>query len=172
MKNMILRNIAIGLLAVMVAISVLPITTAFAQEEKPVNAEKLAQVWAHQLERYEKLGKLFNNSDEILSKVQERIDKAKSAGKDVSKLQAALDAFEDALKNARPVYQSMNGIVTSHQGFDSSGKVIDQAKAIETVKQMHEKMQALKTAMNGTGKALREAIKEFREANPRPGNRP
>jgi hypothetical protein len=33
---------------------------------------------------------------------------------------------------------------------------------------MHEKMQEIKTIMNGTGRALREAIRAFREANPRP----
>ena len=33
---------------------------------------------------------------------------------------------------------------------------------------VRKKMQEIKAAMNGTGKALREAIKAFREANPRP----
>jgi hypothetical protein len=37
---------------------------------------------------------------------------------------------------------------------------------------MHEKMQAIRTAMNGTGKTLHEAIKAFRAANPRPEKTP
>jgi hypothetical protein len=46
--------------------------------------------------------------------------------------------------------------------------VTDPQKARETVQAMHDKLQEIKTAMDGTGKALREAIKAFREANPRP----
>jgi len=37
---------------------------------------------------------------------------------------------------------------------------------------MHEKFKEIRAAMNGTGKALREAIKAFREAHPRPESTP
>ena len=169
MKNILLKNILLGAMALALAVSVLPVTSVFAQEgdqpKREVTPEKLEQAWARQLKIYEKLGKLFSNSDTLFQKVQSRIDKAKTNGKDVSAIQAALDAFEAAVKDAKPVYQSMNGIVTSHQGFDGSGKLTDQTKAVETVKQFHEKMQDLRAKLNGTGKALRQAIKAFREAN-------
>ena len=128
-----------------------------------VNA-RLELTWARQLRIYERMGK----ADAFVEKVQTLIDRAKANGKDVSHVQAALDAFEAALKDAKPIYESANGIVNSHQGFDSNGKVIDTEKAKETVQAMHEKLQAIHDAMDGTGKALREAIKAFREANPRP----
>ena len=83
-------------------------------------------------------------------------------------MQTALDAFEAALKNAQPIYESANGIVNSHDGFDSNGKVTDPEKAKVTVQAMREKFKAIHDAMDGTGKALHEAIKAFREANPRP----
>ncbi|MFT3893338.1 MAG: hypothetical protein QM730_17055 [Anaerolineales bacterium] len=100
------------------------------------------------------------------------IDRAKSNGKDVTALQAALNAFETAVKAAHPIYESGKGIINSHQGFDANGKVTDAAKAKETVKAMHDKLQEIKAAMDGTGKALKEAIKAFREANPRPTKTP
>ncbi|MBK8822035.1 MAG: hypothetical protein IPN58_05350 [Anaerolineales bacterium] len=62
-------------------------------------------------------------------------------------------------------YDSMNGIVTLHEGFDASGKVTDAEKAKSTVQEMRTKMQELKSAMGGTGKALRDALKAFREEN-------
>jgi hypothetical protein len=37
---------------------------------------------------------------------------------------------------------------------------------------MGEKLREIKDAMDGTGRALREAIRDFREANPRPENLP
>jgi Sec-independent protein translocase protein TatA len=46
--------------------------------------------------------------------------------------------------------------------------VIDPEKAKETVQQLGQKLKEIREAMGGTGQALREAIQEFREANPRP----
>jgi hypothetical protein len=100
-------------------------------------------------------------------KAQMLIDRAQANGKDVSALQAALDAFEAALKEAQPIYESAKGIVNSHQGFDGNGKVTDAVKAQATVNAMRGKFKEIKDAMNGTGKALRDAIRAFRAANPR-----
>ncbi len=82
-----------------------------------------------------------------LAKVQKMIDTAAAKGKDISALQAALDAFEAAAKKAKPTYESMNGIVNSHQGFDAYGKVTGAEKAKSTVQERRTKMQAVKTAM-------------------------
>jgi len=133
-----------------------------------VTNERLEKIWARQLKLYERMGK----ADDFVAKVQKLLDRATANGKDVSAIQSALDAFNAALKDAEPIYESAKGIINSHQGFDSNGKVTDPAKAKETIKAMHEKMQEIKTAMDGTGKALREAIKAFREANPRPVKTP
>ena len=130
--------------------------------------ERLEKIWAKQLKAYEKFGK----SEDFVAKVQQLIDRAGANGKDVSAIQTALDAFEAALKDAKPIYASMNGIVNSHQGFDSNGKVTDPEKAKETVKQMGDKLKAIREVMDGTGKALHDAIKAFREANPRPTKSP
>lgn len=138
-----------------------------AQQGQPGN-ERLEKIWARQLRMYNHLGK----TDAFIEKVQKLIDRAEANGKDVSALQAALDAFADAWKDAKPIYEGMKGIVNSHQGFDENGKVTDPEKAKETVKAMHEKFQEIKTTMNGTGKALREALQAFREANPRPKQSP
>ena len=110
----------------------------------------------------------MGRADELIERVQKLIDRAEANGKDVSAVQAALDAFAAAVKEANPIYESMKGIINSHQGFDDNGKVTDPEKAKETVSSMHEKMLEIKTVMDGTGRALREAIRAFREANPRP----
>lgn len=130
--------------------------------------EQLEKIWARQLRAYEKFGK----AEDFAQKAQGLIDRASANGRDVSAVQAALDAFEEAIKDAKPVYASANGIVNSHQGFDSAGKVIDPEKAKETVRQMGEKLKEIREAMNGTGRALHDAIKAFREANPGPGKTP
>lgn len=126
--------------------------------------ERLEKIWARQLRTYNRLGHV----DQSIDKVQRLIDRAKANGRDVAAVQTALDAFTAAVKNAHPIYESMKGIANAHQGFDENGKVTDPVKARETVEAMREKLQEIKTTMNGTGQALHEAIRAFREANPRP----
>ena len=138
-----------------------------AQQGQPSN-ERLAKIWARQITAYNRLGK----TDQFIERVQKLIDRASANGKDVSALQAALDAFAEAWKDAKPIYESMKGIVNSHQGFDENGKVTDPEKAKETVKSMQEKFREIKAILNGTGQALREAIQAFRAANPRPQKSP
>jgi cytochrome c556 len=163
-KKMILAAVTVALI-----FAAFPVTSAHAQDENPPQGElsnaRLEQVWARQLKNYEKIGKGFVDTDAQIAKFQARIDKAASNGKDVTALQAALDAFASALKKGKPTYDSMSGIVNSHQGFDANDKVTDAELARSTVKEMRTKMEELKSTMGGTGKALREALKAFREAN-------
>jgi hypothetical protein len=123
--------------------------------QRTVSNERLERIWARQLRLYERIGNGFDRSDAFVERVQELIDNAGANGKDVSAVQAALDAFEEALKDAIPVYESAKGIVNSHQGFDENGKVTDPEMAQETVKAMGEKLKEIKDAMDGTGRALR-----------------
>ena len=173
--NNIFKKMILAVLAAALVFAAFPVTSAYAQDENPpkgeLTNERLEQVWARQLKNYEKIGKGFVDTDAQIAKFQARIDKAAANGKDVTALQAALDAFESALKSAKPTYESMNGIVNSHQGFDASGKVTDAEQAKATVREFRTKMEELKSAMGGTGKALREALKAFREAN-KPANAP
>ena len=176
MKNIFKKTILVALVAAL-GLASLPFVNVFAQGANDptvpppagqVSNEKLEKAWARQLKLYERMGK----TDEFVAKVQKLLDKASANGKDVSAVQAALDAFNASIKAAKPIYESAQGIINSHQGFDANGKVTDPAKAKETVKAMHDKMQEIKAAMDGTGKALRDAIKAFREANPRPVKTP
>ena len=168
MKTM-FNKIILAVLAAALILAAFPVAAAFAQDENPpkpvLTDEKLEEVWAKQSELYERTGKLFSDGDERIAEAQELIDNAKANGKDVTSLQTALDHFAAALKKAKPIYEGMQGIFSSHQGFDANGKVTDSEKAKETLKELRAKFQEVKSAMGGTGKALVEALKAFREAN-------
>ena len=177
MKNIFKKTLLIALVAALAMASLPLLSVSAAQDEPPppqgqASNERLEQIWARQLRLYERLGNGFDRSDAFLKRVQELIDKAGANGKEVSAVQAALDAFEEALKAAHPIFESAKGIINSHQGFDKDGKVTDPEKARETVKSMGGKLREIKDAMDGTGRALREAIRDFREANPRPNPSP
>ncbi len=169
------KTIVLALVAAL-AVASLPFVSASAMGVKDptppplgqITNERLERIWARQLRIYERMGK----ADAFVEKAQSLIDHAKENGKDVTAVQTALDAFEAALNDARPIYESINGIVNSHNGFDSNGKVTDPEQAKATVQAMREKFKAIHDAMDGAGKALRDAIKAFREANPRPEKTP
>jgi hypothetical protein len=174
--KLLFRKTILFALVVALGVASLPLVSAGAAGEydppvpgeKQLSDERLEKIWARQLERYERMGSRLEREAEFLARVQDLIDRAEANGRDASAVQAALAAFEAALQKAKPIYASANGIVSSHQGFDANGKVADPARAQETVQAMHLKFQEIKDAMGGTGKALHQAIKAFRAANPRP----
>jgi hypothetical protein len=168
MKNIFNKMILVAISAALV-FAAFPVTSAFAQGQNPPSGgqtnARLEQVWARQTANYAKIGKVFENTDAFIAQIQSKIDKAAAKGKDVTALQSALNAFAAALKSAKPIYESIGVIVSSHPGFDAGGKVTDTVQAKATVLEVRTKMQDLKTTMGGTGKALRDAMKAFREAN-------
>ncbi len=125
----------------------------------------IQRAWAREQKVYGRLGTFFGNIDQRLERAQQLIDKAKANGKDVSALQSALDAFSAAVTQARPLYQGLNGIVSSHQGFDDNGNVVEPVKAFATVLDMRGKLQQIRQTLGPAGKALRQAIQDFRAAN-------
>ena len=169
MKN-IISKIMMAVIAVALTVAAFPVTSVLAADEQPpargvLTDEKLEQIWARQMEAYERTGKGFEDTDAHIAKIQSLIDKAAANGKDVSALQSALDAYEAALLASKPAYDALGEVINTHAGFDSDGKVTDSEQAKATVKEAREQMQALKSSMGGNFKALREAIKAFREAN-------
>ena len=171
MKNS-FKKMILAVLAAALVFAVFPVTGVFAQGATPpagtkpeLTNAKLEKVWARQLKLYGRIDKTYTNGDAKLEKLQELIDKAAANGKDVTAVQSALDAFKIAVKNTKPIYESMKGIVNSHQGFDSNGKVTDFDKAKSTVQEMGAKLKEAKSSMGGTGKALMQAIKAFRKTN-------
>jgi hypothetical protein len=173
MKQFFRKTILFAVIAALAVASLPFVSVSAAGEKDPstlpqVTNERLENIWARQLRAYERMG----HTDEFIARVQKLIDRAEENGKDASAVQAALDAFAEQAKEAQPVYESIKGIINSHQGFDENGKVTDPEKAKETIRSMHEKLQEIRKTMDGTGKALRDAIKAFREANPRPEKTP
>ena len=172
--KMLLKKAILFAFVLALGLATMPFVSVFAAGEKDptpppaergqISNERLERVWARQLRIYERMGR----ADEFVAKAQKLIDRAKENGKDVSAVQAALETFEAAVKEAQPIYENAKGLINSHSGFDSNGKVTDPAQARETVKAMWAKFKEIHDAMNGSGKSLREAIRNFRQANPRP----
>lgn len=166
--NMFFRKMTLALLVALLTAAALPITPSFAQGENPpreATNEQLEKAWAHLLKLYERLGRVFGDTDTRIAQAQELINKATTRGRDTSTVQSALNEFSDAVKRSDTTYNEIKTLITNHAGFDVNGKVTDAVQAKTTIQEVRAKLQELKISMDGAGKALRAAIQVFREAN-------
>ncbi len=134
--------------------------------QAPLADEKLERIWAREQTAYERLGRLLERAETWIPEAQQRLDRAKANGKDTTAVQAALDALAEAVKRARPLYQSGQGILASHKGFDDSGRVTDAARARQTVEDLGKTLKQIRDLLQGPARALREAVQALRQADP------
>jgi hypothetical protein len=160
--------------AVALALAALPVAGAYAQAANPpstpvpgqASASRLQSAWAKEQAVYVRIGTMLTRADGLVSRIQSRIDKVKTSGKDVSAVQSALAAFSSALKDVHSIYDGMKSIFSNHAGFDDSGAVTDPVQALQTVKDAHTQLLAIRqTGIRDAGKALRGAIQAFRQSN-------
>ena len=133
--------------------------------------QRLEQIWARAQTAYQCQGDRLAKADEFITKAPSLIDKANQKGWDTSAVQAALNAFAVVIPAVQAAHNPGAAIIASHNGFDADSKVADRAAAVETVKALGQVLKDTRAAMNGTGQALREAVKAFRDAH-RPGQAP
>lgn len=167
-------KIWMAVLAAALVFAALPVTSAYAADDDPPmpGDERLERLWARQVRMFERTGNAFEDTEDHIARFQEMIDKADEKGLDTAVLQDALDAYQDALNDSRPDYEALGELIDAHEGFDDEGNVTDSEQAYVTVQEVREQAQALKEAMGDSFKALREAIKAFREENkPAEGNK-
>ena len=174
MKTNWFKNTLLAAMALTLVAAALPWTSAFAApaadpSTPPAEGEKsntrIESLWMREQRAVERMGKVIDRSDKMVEKIQIWIDKAKENGKDVTALQAALTAYKQAVQEAGPMYERAQSIVSEHAGFDADGKVTDREQAIQTLKDLGAQLKDLREQIGMPGKALREAIKAFREAN-------
>lgn len=168
-----IKKITLAVLVMAIVMAVFPITGASAaglnnQANAQGNYPRLEKIWAREQYVYKREGINLENASAFIVKVQTRIDAAKGKGWDVSAVQVALNALSAVIPAVQAAHAPGDAIIASHAGFDANGKVTDQATAKTTVKSLAKVLKDTRTAMNGTGKALRNAIKALREAHPRP----
>jgi hypothetical protein len=126
---------------------------------------RLERAWARQQWLHDRLSYMFDHTQQRIDRAQDFIDRAEANGKDTSAIQAALDAFANAISEARPIFESAKGLVSAHRGFDDSGRVTDASLAAETVQSMAEKLREIRDVLLDPTRGMRDAIRAFWEAN-------
>jgi hypothetical protein len=173
------KFLAINLLAALlvgVAVFAFPGGSAAAQSSTPQPKEAQARINLINL-RLERMLQLekdtlarmtrhFERLDLFLARVDSLIARAKENGKDVSTLEAALAEFRVVESDARVILNTVSDLLATHPGFDANGRVTDREMAKTTLEEGHAQFKEIRSTIGEGAKSLREAIKEWREANP------
>lgn len=177
----IIRKLTIVALLAALVFAALPQTTTFAaglngptpppaagsQVDPAIVKARLEIVFSRQQTKVLVMGQAVENIDMLSAKVQKLLDKAKEKGLDVSAVQAAFTAYKASILKGKPLYEQAKEIVSKRTGFDAAGKVTDIEQAKATVKSLSDVIKQHRDVVGDAFKSLREAIKAFREANPR-----
>jgi len=176
--SILLKNALVVALILGIGLAAFPATRVFAAGlndpsnppgDHPKVDALLEKIWAREQTLYQRQNDRLAKADEFFARVQSGIDKATAKGYDASGIQAALDALEAAVDAARPIHENAASIIAAHAGFDANGKVTDRAQAHETVKLLGHSLRDSHNTVADPFKALREAVKAFREAH-KPAN--
>lgn len=167
------KKITLAVLVLGLGLAFLPLNGASAaglngQTTAQPDNSRLERVWAREQAVYQRQSSRLANAGTFLGKVQTLIDKANQKGWDTSAVQAALNALSAVIPAVQAAHNPGAALIASHAGFDADGKVSDRTSAIATAQSLAQVIKNTHSAWDGTGKALRQAIKAFREAHPRP----
>lgn len=110
---------------------------------------------------YEKQGEFLAKADDFISKAETFIGRAEQQGLDASALRLLLENFQSSIPLVQAAHNRAGTVISAHNGFDASGKVIDTENAARTVKEAASALQEGRLAHLGKGKALAEAIRAF-----------
>jgi hypothetical protein len=174
MKTMLFKKTILMALIAALAVAAFPlmgVSAAGQMDTKPpaqgkgISNKRLERIWARMNRRYERFGKFLDKSDVLVERANKMIELLKDAGEPTTELEVALEAFEDAVKQVHPIYESGKSIINSHKGFDSDGEVIVAGLAKETIEDLAPRFGEIHTTMDGTGRELIELMKSIRDAH-------
>lgn len=173
------KILSIGILAVLIVglfLAAFPARTVSAQTPTPepkgqqmdgkrVDA-RLERIFKAQQRALERQAVHFERVAKAVDRVQALITRAKANGRDTSLIEAALEKFKAKVAEAKKAHDAAAATLKTHAGFSNDGKVVDRTQARETIKTAHEQLRSVRQIFAGMWKALHEAIKAWRQANP------
>jgi hypothetical protein len=173
-----LWTLASGLLVLALtaaAFVIVPATPAYADEEDPPSAERsrdrgtlLERAFEREKDWLARQSANLERAAGAADKLEDLISRARDHGVDVQDLEAALGRFQRQLDAAEASHAEAERIIAAHAGFNGGGKVIDQEQALETVRDAGAALRQTMETLRGAAHDLRDAVRGWREAHPRP----
>lgn len=173
LSRKLLTGLATGALAL--GLVIVNVTPAYAQDGPTSTPSELTrpEIRQQRLERlYQRAvnwseGQADNlvRADEAAATTQTYIDEKKAAGLDTSALEAALASYKTQIAEARVFHDQAVTVLNTHSGFDDAGKVTDVPAARLTLADAGSALGQARVRIYNATFTLRQAVKDFREAN-------
>ncbi|MDR3572528.1 MAG: hypothetical protein P4L50_01585 [Anaerolineaceae bacterium] len=107
----------------------------------------------------------LNKTAAVVTNVQNLITKANGEGKDTTALVNALATFQSQIATSQSSHNTAASILSTHNGFDVNGNVIDRDAARLTVNSARQSLSDAHNLLWQAANDLHQAVKEWRENN-------
>jgi len=172
MKKLSKVLLSLAMIAAVVMLAI-PNGTVAAQAEGPQLKEGrtgeepkgLEGLYTEMLDRHERAGDRINNADEVVERLEKRIETLTEAGEDPAELRAILDTFLENMDAVQAVYDELGELIEEHAGFDADGQVTDDSLAVYTLRQIAEGLLDLHQLSEDARFELRWDLMAYRYAN-------
>lgn len=153
------KILVISIILLGVVFLALPIESVFAQEEidspqfegefrrrrpEPLfldGIEGLEKMFDRLVDRFEDMGYRLYDTDDVIQRLEDRIDDLIEEGADPTELEAILEVFNENMAVVEEAYEALGEIIKSHPGFDNEGEVTDEDAALDTLRLIAEGLQ-------------------------------
>ncbi len=156
---------AFGLIAFSPVTPVSAQSSGFSVQPKQQDYSKLEELYQREQTALAKLEGFLSKGEEAIGRVESLIDRGNANGLDTSVLSAALSTFESSLAAAQSAFNSASTILASHAGFNGSGKVMDRAEALQTLKDAGAALKRAGSILIDARGILKAAVQSWMQAN-------
>ena len=162
------RLVALVLAFSMVAVLFAGVSPAFAQSgtpRLPAGANALQRAYQREQKWLTLQTDNLKRGDQVATRLQTFIDNQNGKGKDTTKLAAALAAAKTQLADAHSAHDAAAALLSTHAGFDNSGKVTDLAQARQTLTSAVQSLWKSHRTLCQALRDMRVALRTYRQAN-------
>jgi DNA-binding transcriptional MerR regulator len=100
--------------------------------------EGLEKLYNRLVDRYEDMGYRIYDTDDVIRRLEDRIEALIEEGGDPSELEAILAAFNENMAAVEEAYEELGVLIDEHAGFSGEGEVTDEAAALRTLRLIAE----------------------------------
>lgn len=100
--------------------------------------EGLEKLYDRLVDRYEDVGYRIYDTDDVVRRLEDRIEILIEEGSDPSDLEAILAAFNENMAVVEEAYEELAVLIDEHAGFNGEGEVTDEVTALGTLRQIAE----------------------------------
>ena len=149
------KILVISMIILGVILLALPADNVFAQEFDPPESEGefrrhrpeprflegtegLEKLFTRLVDRYEDMGYRIYDTDDVIQRLEDRIETLIEEGSDPSDLEEILETFNENMAAVEEAYEELGAIIDKRPGFDDEGEVTDEDIALGTLRQVAE----------------------------------